>query len=61
MRLSDEDGNTRVFIGAQRDSARIGLADGKGKQRAFIGVAQDGKPTINLYDAKQRSLWSAPE
>jgi hypothetical protein len=61
LRVSDVDGNTRIFIGAQRDSGRIALADGKGKQRAFIGVGGEGRPMIDLYDAKQRRIWGAPD
>jgi len=49
-----------VFVGATQDAARIGLSDGSGAQRAFIGVSHRGKPTIKTYDAKQRTLWSAP-
>jgi hypothetical protein len=60
VRLADANGQTRVFVGATRNSARIGLADGTGAQRAFIGVSQGGQPAITTYDAKQRTLWSAP-
>lgn len=61
VRMADEDGCTRVFVGATRDAARIGLADGSGAQRIFIGVGQEGKPSVTIYDAKQRTLWQAPE
>ena len=58
--LADGAGETRVFIGATRESARIGLSDGRGAQRAFIGVNQAGTPAVTTYDAKQRTLWTAP-
>ena len=60
LRLADEDGQTRLFLGATRDAARIGLADGTGKQRLYIGVGQRGKPTVSVYDARQRTVWTSP-
>lgn len=58
-RLADESGNTRVFIGANRGSARFGMADGAGSQRVFIGVGSRGTPTVSLYDQHQRQEWTA--
>lgn len=60
VKLSDQDGETRVFLGATRDAARIGLADGKGNQRMFLGVNAAGKPSLTVYDGKQKAVWSAP-
>jgi hypothetical protein len=57
--LSDEDGETRVFLGATRDAARVALADSKGNQRMFLGVSAAGKPSLTVYDAKQKAVWSA--
>jgi hypothetical protein len=60
IRMADEEGHTRLFLGAMRDAARIGMADAKGHQRAFIGLTAGGRPTITLYDPKQKAVWSAP-
>ncbi len=36
------------------------LTDQEGRQRARIGVAEDGSPSINLLDADGNVIWSAP-
>jgi hypothetical protein len=59
IRLSDQAGETRVFLGATRDAARVALADDKGNQRMFLGVSAAGKPSLTVYDAKQKAVWSA--
>lgn len=59
IRLADESSDTRVFVGATRDEARIGLADGEKKPRIFLNVKNSGKPTIAVYDSKQKRVWEA--
>jgi hypothetical protein len=60
VRLSDGEDATRVFLGATRGAARMGMADGKGSQRLFFGVSAEGTPTITLYDREQGQVWTTP-
>jgi hypothetical protein len=58
LRLMDVGGNTRLFVGALRGAARIGMADGDGAQRLFLGLGGKGTPALTLYDDSQRQSWS---
>jgi hypothetical protein len=58
LRLAGRDGETRVFVGASRGSARLGMADTGGSQRAFLGVSTRGQPALTLYDGDQRQVWT---
>lgn len=55
-RFADDTGKTRVFIGASRGTARLGMADGDGAPRVFLGLDRNGKPTLSFYDRRQRKV-----
>lgn len=58
-RFADVKGGTRVFVGANRGSARFGMADGAGSQRLYIGVGGGGRPVVSFYDQQQKQTWTA--
>ena len=39
---------------------RFELVDDKGKERANLGVADDGSPSLALHDQKGEVIWRAP-
>ena len=59
LRLTDDEGRTRVFVGAMRGMARIGMADAEGLQRLLVGLSHRGEPSVTLYDDSQRRVWTA--
>ena len=59
VRLADDTGRTRVFVGAMRGMARIGMADEEGLQRLLIGLSHKGEPSVTLYDDSQKRVWTA--
>lgn len=59
VRLTDDTGSTRVFVGAMRGMARIGMADGKGSQRLLAGLSHTGEPSVTLYDDSHQRVWRA--
>jgi hypothetical protein len=59
VRLADDKGSTRVFVGAMRGMARIGMADAEGLQRLLVGLSHTGEPSVTLYDDSHQRVWRA--
>ena len=62
LSIYDADGQARIFLGLANQSATpyLRMRDQAGKERLWVGQYNDGVPHIDISDAAERAIWTAP-